>query len=258
MMRRKIWILLLCAALILAVGAGGNAVFGNPVSKRQSQKAVENYLKATYPGEPFSVHSISYSSKSTTYDAEIRSAASADTYFTICVRTDGEIVYDTYGEAVTSKNNTVERLSSAYSDWAVPVVRGLNLQYTFDYTGAYIQVTPLEESPHEAVPEFAVPREELEIDGQYDIKAMAEKAGVLEIFAIDETVSEENAARMLLSIRKVMDEAGIPFRAVNFTLRQPPDDYDAPNLDGKIYLENFPYDQLAQEDLAQRIADAAR
>jgi len=255
-MKKKIWLPILSAALLTAVALLLNNMYGNPISKSKAQKAAENYLAEAYPGQSLAVEQVQYQMKSGGYDLSVRAPGSADIHFTVCVKPGGKVVYDTYGEEVLSGENTAGRLCAAYAELAVPTLKGLNLEYSIPFVDAYIEVMPAEESPYEQPAEFALPREELTLDAQYDIKSLAGRAGVIVVTATSETVTAERAAQLLLAIRQAMDEASIPFRAVTVTLRLPPDDTGAPNQEGEIVLENFPYDQLTQENLAQRIADA--
>lgn len=253
-MKKKIWLLILCAVLLIAVAQLLNTLYGNPFSKSKAQKTVESYLTEAYPTQTFAVEDVQFSMKSGGYDVLVRAPGSADIRFSVCVNARGKLVYDSYEEEVLSGKNTADRLSAAYAELAVPALKLLNLEYSVPHQGAYIAVTPVEESP--VTPEFALLREELILDAQYDIKALAKRAGVLEVTATSKTVTPGQAAELLLSIRKAMDDADIPFRAVSLTLRQPPDDYGAPELAREIRVENFPYDQLFRDGLGQRITNA--
>ena len=76
---------------------------------------------------------------------------------------------------------------------------------------------------------------------------MGRQAGHLIVYVDDQELTFENAAKILLDIKAEFDEANIPFRAIDLSMR----------TDGeRINFDNFPYEDIYEEGLIDRIKAA--
>lgn len=236
------------SAMVLMVGLGWgfNELFGNPVAKNKAERLAERYVAEHYSQLELTVGEASYEMKSTTYRMEVSSETSMDTSFQVVTRR-GEVLYDTYEEDVAQKHNTLYRVNKAYSEAALPVLKLVGLEADIYHARAELSLDP----------------ETLELDGVYDAMELGAQHGVLDIMLGDETITAERAAQLLLTIRQNMDEAGIPFAAIDLELRGPqnpenPNDWRGTTEKGKIQLAAFPYAQIHPDTLEQRIREASQ
>src|SRR5699024_6909445 len=78
--------------------------------------------------------------------------------------------------------------------------------------------------------------------------------GQIIYYAQDDEVSFERAAELLLRLKAALDEADIPFYAVNFILEKPrTDDSMRINDEETIYTANFLYTDIKEKGLAAHI-----
>ena len=97
--------------------------------------------------------------------------------------------------------------------------------------------------------------QDLILDKIYDIRELGRQAGRLIVYVDSDTITFELAANILLDIREEFDEANIPFRAIDFTL-QPPLPEEGPRTGFEIHFDNFPYEDIYEEGLEDRIKAA--
>ena len=75
------------------------------------------------------------------------------------------------------------------------------------------------------------------------------------VYVDSDTITYEEAARILLDICALFDNANIPFRAIDFVLEAPLPE-EGPRTEDDIRIEDFRYEEIYEEGLADRIAEA--
>ena len=98
-------------------------------------------------------------------------------------------------------------------------------------------------------------KQNLIIDHIYDPRELGEKCGYLSVWVESDTVSTELAAEIILRIRNEFDNANIPFRAIDLHLRHPMTE-EGKREEGSIWIQDFRYEDIYEEDLADRIQAA--
>lgn len=245
----KICSLLLAASLLAAVLFFGNAFLGNPVSWVLANRAVKDHLAANYPEMDIYINRFGYSFKSTNYFAHIRSQSSPDTEFYLYADMLGNVTHDSYDSWVLSGHTTETRIREEYRLLTKTVLESNDFPYHLEFGGGNLIVEGDWEVGTEPIE--GLPREELVLDKQYDIKALGADYGELNLYIMDDTVTIEKAAEMVLGIRKLFDEAGVPFRFLDLTLRHVHDkDYQRP--DGEIYA-CLSYEGIYEDGITQRV-----
>ena len=84
---------------------------------------------------------------------------------------------------------------------------------------------------------------------------MGKEAGCLSLHVVSEEVTAECAAEIMLDIRRIFDEADIPFRAMNLTLQYPMSK-DGERKEGEICVRNFNYGDIVEEGMEDRVVEA--
>lgn len=250
----------IAAVLALALTAGilalADALMGNPYAKKLATVAAEGYLDGKFPEQELYIADIWHDSKQAEYEFVIRSENSVDTHFEMRVRHDGSVRFDTY-EDVLRGAVTADRIDGAYRELAEPVLRKLNLTYGRAYVFSSLEFEHRQwmDDPYET--EFLLDGEPLVLDKEYDLAALGAKIGVLDVSVEDDAVSEERAAAILLEIKALMEEAGVPFAKVNLTLRYPqPSDPVETRKEGSVVLEDFLCGDIYADGLEERVAAA--
>ena len=102
-------------------------------------------------------------------------------------------------------------------------------------------------------------RNELVNDRFYNVNELGATNGKLVLYIDDDIVTYEKAAEILLKTKELMDGAGISFYSIHFILRYPPYDptesYKRP--EGEISIRTFLYTDIYEEDMAERVIQAA-
>ena len=170
----------------------------------------------------------------------------------------GKYCYDTY-DSVLDGFNTAQRLESEYRKLTDTILNDPALSY--DNMQIYsIMFGRLEIYPREAfedpnvtdVPDYALVQDELELNKIYDIKELGAKAGNLILYVDNDTISVEEAARIMLDFRSMFVEANIPFYAMDFVLRHPRTE-DGVSDDEEIRINDFLYQDIYEDGLTDRI-----
>ena len=253
----KIIALIVAIALIIGIAFMANALNGNPISKMLARRAANIYLEENFPNTDYYIEDLGFSFKFTGYYAHVRSVSSMDTQFSLEIDMYGQVFWDTY-ESVTGGFVTASRLEQEYRELTDQVFESPAFPYVSD-----IQYGTLEIYPREAVedplvtdePDYALVQEDLILDHIYDPRELGAQAGHLVVYVDSDTITYEEAARILLDIRALFDNANIPFRAIDFVLETPLPE-EGPRTEDDIRIEDFRYEEIYEEGLADRIAVA--
>lgn len=243
-------------ALIVGLLTLGNALIGNPISKKLAETAAEAYLEGKFPESDLYIADIWHDSKQGEYEMEIQSSSSQDTYFTIIVRPDGSVRFDTFDNVLTGRN-TAERIGEAYRQVAEQAVQRLNLTYKRAYISCDLEFEHRQwkDDPYEF--QYFLNGEALIPDGAYDVEMLGALAGKVSVTVENTEVSAERAADILQEIRQLMDEAGVPFHSVDLTLEYPrPENAMDPRKEGQIRIEGFFYEDIYEDGLVSRVREA--
>lgn len=253
----KMAALLIAIMLIVGLGCFANSLLGNPISKMLATNTAKKHLSETYAGTDYYMERIAYSFKDGKYHAFITSPTSMDTQFSLTITMLGELRLDTY-ENVVNGFNTARRVDSSYRELTDTIFENP----TFPYT-CYISYGTLEIYPEEAfadperndVPTYAINQKELELDKIYDIKELGRQAGHLIVRIETDTVTLENTTEIILDIKSIFDNAGIPFKAIDFTLQYPKTE-DGKRPKGEICISHFPYEEIYEDGMIERVQEA--
>ena len=240
----RIFLGMVLALLFVAAAWFANAFLGNPVSWILARTGVKRYVEQTYAHLDLQTERFGYDFKTGGYFAYLASESSGDTAFYI--RTDmlGRIRQDSFDTWVVRKFNTELRIREEYRSMAAAVFASADFPYALDI--AYGDIAFAGDGEWgESEFDFALSREILELDKTYDIKELGSQAGVLCIHAMDEQVSAQRAAEIMLQIRRIFDDAGVPFRMLDFVLRLPRPE------DGTVWPDTAVYSQILYADLVQ-------
>ena len=261
MKKRTLKIIAAVTAFVILGGLGwfANAMVGNPVSKMLAARAAEKHLEETYAGTDFYIERIVYSFKDGSYHAFVKSPTSIDTEFSLSITMLGEIRLDTY-EDVLDGFNTARRLDGEYRALTDTIFENPSFPYGCDIGFGTLEIYP-EEALHDPnandVPAYAINQSMLILDKIYDIRELGRQAGHLIVYVESDTVTIEKAAEIMLSIKTMFDDAGVPFVAMDFTLQYPlPEEGMRP--DGEVSVEGFLYDAIYEDGMIERVVEADR
>lgn len=253
----KIGAFLLAAALIVGLGAFANGLVGNPVSKMLVTNAAKAYLAENYADTDYILESVDYNFKDGDYYARMTAPGSLDRYFTVCFNSLGKFKWDFYERMVTNGSNTARRLGEQYRALTDSVFQSPSFPFTCDI--AFGDLEPLEkdyEAGREPVA-YGVDEKALQPDGIYDIKKLGAQAGHLVVYVDDETVTVQRAAEIMLEIKRLMDEGGAPFYAIDFVLQYPkPLEPGVQRPDERVQTMEFLYTDIYEDGMAERVKAA--
>lgn len=238
-------------AMIIAVAATawliwfGCALNGNPVSYFIVKSNSQKYVAENYPG--FEVSNPGYSFKNGHYYVRINKPGSEDFSFTASFAQNGKYLYDNYDSCIANGFNTRTRLNTRYRELVKSVLENpANPFETKIGFGELLFARDLEEDSFPAH-DFSIPTDILEPDGLYDIAALGEIGGVLDICVYSEDKSPERAAEILRELDALMTKGGVTFRAIDLTLE---------SSDRKYYTaENIHREEISENDLAQIVIE---
>lgn len=245
------------AAIIVGLVWFANAFVGNPVSKMLAKQTAENHLAVTYSGTDYYIDRISYSFKDGNYHAFIKSPSSMDTEFSLSITMMGKLRLDTF-DSVSGGFNTARRLEQGYRELAAAVFADPSFPYECHIDYGTLEIYPAEAIGDPAmkdIPAYAINQDELVLDKLYDIRELGRRAGHLIIYVESDTVTAENAAKIMVDIKARFDAAAVPFAAMDFTLWYPrPEEGMRP--EGEVHVAHFPSDAIYAEGMVERVIEA--
>ena len=263
MKKKSYRIIALIAALLLMAGLGwfANAFVGNPISKMLVKNTAEEYVAKTYAGTDYYIDEIYYSFKDGKYYVDVKSPGSIDSEFSLSLNMNGTLRWDNYEYCVLGKQNTADRLYMEYRKLVDTVMESPAFPFDSDIGFGDLQFNDaIEISKPGDVPEYNpehyIDKSELVLDGFYDIAELGRKAGRIVLYVYDEVVTVERASEILLEFKKLMDDGGVTFYAVDMVLESPRNEDGTRNSDARVEVDEFLYEDIYEEGLAERIKTA--
>ena len=253
----KIIALIIAVALIIGICWAANGLNGNPISKWLAKRGANNYLKEHYPNTDYYIEDLGFSFKFTGYYAHVRSESSIDTQFSLNIDMAGNVFYDTF-EDVKAGYITSRRLEQEYRELTKQIFESPAFAYKSDIQYGTLEIHSqeyIDDPLITDIPDYALVTQDLILDKIYDIRELGRQAGRLIVYIDSDTISFELAAKILLDIREEFDNANIPFQAIDFSL-QPPLPDEGPRTGFEIHFKNFPYEDIYEEGLEDRIKSA--
>ena len=236
------------------------AFFGNPVSSALAKSTAQNFLKENYPNADFEISKVSYDMKSGGYHVNVASHTSVDSHFIIYCDGLGRYNDDT-SHCMNDGSNTYSRLHKQYWDlvreklpyehFDIDIGHGdLRVAGVFEI---YSYVDKNGERIHYTLnKDYGLDMSALVSDREYDIIALGREHGSLCVDIIDEEVTVDRAAEILLELKNLLDEQGLPFHAIDFTLCAPRNE-NGQKVGPSIRLVEFLYSDIYAEDLVERV-----
>ena len=249
----KIAAFLLALAMVVGLGLFANALVGNPISKALATRAARARMAEQYP--TYTLERVTYSFKDGNYHAFFTDPDQIDGDFSMSFTGAGKLLWDSYEDRVPSGENTRSRLSMEYRDLVDAVLEAPLAGLPLDFGFGDLECWSREAAANEDCPPYALITEDLTVNGTYDVRALGAQAGHLVYYLQEESPSLERLAHWLLEIRRMMDEAGVPFVDIDLSLRYPRNE-DGTHTDCDIYVLHFPYEDIYQEGLVQRVQAA--
>lgn len=254
----KIILKVIAVVLLVVVLFFVNAFCGNPVSKLLATRTAEKHLAETYPDADYYIEKVGYNFKFSDYYAVIKSPSSIDTVFNLHISMLGKLRLDTY-EDVESGFVTARRLDDEYRSITNEIFESEDFPYDADISYGTLEIHQDEyiDGEYDDIPTYAIRQDKLVKDKMYDIRELGAKAGHLVIYVESDTVTVENAAEIMLDIRRIFDKADVPFAAMDFTLEYPlPEGEDIGRPEGYVSVADFRCDDIREERMPERVRKA--
>lgn len=249
-MKRFDKIIILVIVLILALPV--LFLFGNPLSYALIYLRGNTYLEDTYPELALEISDISYDFKRGGYVTTAASPTSLDTHFLLYTDWFGNISGDQYSY-VSSGINTAERIGQEYRALADAILDSGDFPWPRSIAFGELTFRGGGESGTGEL-DYGMDFASLELDKVYNIQVLGAEHGRLVLSLHDEQVTVERAAELLLELKEYLDEKGLPFRGIHFSLRQPLNT-QGQNTGSQLQLVDFLYEDIYEERLTERIAE---
>lgn len=247
---------LLAVALLAIILVFANSMLGNPIAEDRAGKNAKAYVEKQYPGQGFEMKGVAYSFKDGGYHAFFEVPSSKDRHFSVHTDGKGSIQYDDY-DSLKEGYNTYFRLDAEYKDLVRPVTEVFSPEdeEKEDERSGFAYGTLLENSgmgEYQVQELKGLDHAKLVIDKEYDIQELGKAYGQIVWVDREEEVSYEKAKDQLLDLKARMDQAGLSFASVDYSL-------DSKKLDSQgegISISGIRYDQIEDsEDFLQLLKE---
>src|SRR5690625_2316381 len=246
--------LIILGIIVLIIGLlFVNGIYGNPISKATAKGTAQKYIAENYSDTDYAVYDVHYNFKDGYYHARIISPSSIDTHFDVRISYN-KVVSDSFEHDVLTGWNTWQRVDGEYREMVDDVFEAENFPLTSDIDFGEIVFIDENSSGNLDEINYGMRLDEFELDKIYDVKKLAETSGHIVYYAQDEEISFTKASELLLVLKNELDQADIPFYAVDFVLEKPrTDNGTVQDPDLSIHTSNFLYENIYEEGLAERI-----
>ena len=246
----KIFTLVIVSVLMLGIFV--SAFNGNPLTKIFVTIQAKRYIAQTYGDTDFEVEKVELHDKDPhRYLAYIVSPGSVDSHFIVSFDRWGKIEHDGYPNRVPSGLNMADRLKVEYRDRVEDVVTSPTFPYRVTTVSATISFVSKGTS---RVPKYALIANDLTLDASFDADFGA-KAGELHITITDDTVSAERLAEILLDLKQILDNEGVPFYVITCNLADP--DPATWKDGGRLQLIHFLSSDIYEQGMVERVREAS-
>lgn len=257
MVRRNIAI---CLAIIIFAVAGFVIMFnyGNPLSEMWAKNAAKERVAKKYPKKGFHITGVFYNKEKDSYDVDMASSSSEDSYFTMSFDRKGKFIRENY-DNITDKKNTVIRLDGKYQE---KLQRALTddkkVSYYFENCLAnLIMDTDKFEIYEKEMKKYAVKQSSLVIDKQYDISSMGKKHGHIIVTAVYKETSNKEVGKLLLKIKEHLDKKNFGFKFMDLSIID--DTASGEKADDKtLNLYCIPYEKIKKKGIEGVVKKAAK
>ncbi len=238
----KIIAAVIAFALIAGLAYFAFALLGNPITYGIVKSKAKKYVAENYAAEGYVLTDVSYSFKFGDYLADVEKPGSEDCRFTVFYGTLGKFSRDDY-ENIENGSNVQRRLNMRYRELCDTVFESSAYPYSRDICFGDLVFEGDGQDFYQT--EFGLPASILKPDEVYDIPELGRQAGRLTVYVDTEDATSEKAAEVLLNIKKVMEQGGAPFYAINLKLEAP---------DGRYReLVNFLSADIHEDGLVERV-----
>lgn len=243
-MKKRIVIAIVFVISVLCV----NALSGNPVSKHLAERSVKEYLSSNFADLDVYTESITYDAKTGNYEIYVKSESSIDTYFKISTNKTGDVLFDTYKTDVLSGFNTYRRLNSEYGTRVDSVWNQATCTYTLRWCLGNLEIISPENDLSNARDHITM--DTLELDKAYEVHELGKSIGYISIAIVDDSVTFERMAELMLDVKARFDDADVSFHAVSMTIQSSAEQGEAAEY---ISITDFLYSDIYVEELVQRL-----
>lgn len=239
---------IILAIIFLVSILGINTVWGNPISKHLAEQSAKSYLSENFHSLDVHIEKISFDSKTANYKVTVKSASSVDTYFVVTTDMTGDILFDTYNN-VLGGYNTYQRINDAYGALVDGVMQQAELPYTLRWCLGNLEIVYPENVTYST--RASISMDTLQLDADYDLNDLGSSIGYLSIAVIDDAVTIERAAEILLDIKTRFDNANVSFFAIgNMSLASQNQNPE------QIFFSNILYTDIYEAGLSERLQES--
>jgi len=224
-------------------------IFGNPVSYGLVALSTSIHVAQTQPELDVQIDRIVYDFKHGGYSVYFVSPTSEDTYFRMGCDGLGRIHLD-YSDSATSKYHTLERINQDYREHMDAAMA--EEHFSFEVRLSFAEITHQYGNEWGSInKDFGITDAEvqaLELDGEYDFREFAAKYGRITIQILDDQVTVERAAEILLELKAYLEKQNIPWYGMDFSLTYDHSEY--------VILYDFLYEDVYEEGLVDRVQES--
>lgn len=248
---------LLALLLLAGIVYLADTLTGYPVSYFVVKHSLNSYMNEHYADTDFVAENPEHSIKLGGFTVWVNSPSSPDSTFMIHFKSDGSFDYDTYDTDVTARYNTAQRLSRQYNKLCETVVRSAAFPYPAVCSGTFddaIYGGNEERDERKTYPEHWNTRE-LQLDADYNISEFSGRYGTVVLNVTADDVSLKTAETSLLELRRIMEDANIPFCAVDLWVDSTNQD-ELGNPIKTLHILDFGWDDTKPEVISERLQAA--
>lgn len=253
----KVGAFVLAMALLAGVVYVTNVLTGYPVSYFVVKHSVNDYMEAHYSDTDFVATNPCHVFKLGKFLVDVSSPSSLDSHFSLEFDADGSLLYDGYETKVTSGWNTAMRLSNQYYELCRTVMECATVPFEVECSGGMESSINGGKAQREEPGTYPEPWniKELVLDEPYDIAPLSGKYGTIILTVTTDEVTLETAETSLLELRRIMEQANLPFCSVELWVQSKEQNADE-NPAETMHILNFSWDDIYEDGMAERVQSA--
>lgn len=253
----KVGAFLLAMGLLAGVVYVTDVLTGFPVSYFRVNHSLHTYLEEHYSDTDFVATNPSHVFKLGRFVVDVSSPSSPDSHFSLEFDAAGNLLYDGYESKVTSGWNTAMRLSDQYYKLCRTVMESAAFPFEVECEGRMEAAINGGKAQREEPGTYPEPWniKELELDGSYDLSQLSGKYGTIILTVTTDEVTLETAETSLLELRRIMEQANLPFCSAELWIKSTEQNEDENSVE-TMHILNFGWDDIYEEGLEVRMQSA--
>lgn len=255
--KRTVTISILLSAVFLFICLISNFIVGNPLSYLLVKHNAAKFITDSpyFRNSGYEINSVFYDYLVGNYIVSAMKNNSSDSKISIYYGFFGDYRWDDSADVINECKNVKQRMDKEYTQIVREAYEKNPISEHAEYIYADIATEGKINAEKSAKHIRILPSSELQLNMVFDYSEIGAESGMIDIaFGIPD-LSTVNPAQILLQLKEIFDKSGVSFVSISIALIERDENKNDGTGCNGIYIKDFPYSEIYEESLEERITD---